>query len=628
MQTFNLVCARVASRVALGLLVIASAGFSHAQTIPPGPSGVNDPYAIKQWNLTAINAPQAWSLLAANTNKVRVAIIDSDNSAHPDVLWATDGANAQLVRTKIGYGHGTHVAGIIAGRSNNAQGIAGICKQCEILPVVLSSNSDQALAEAIKLAVRLDAQVINLSLELRVNVNGTLVNENCSASGFQLTRMAIEKAIDAGVTVVAAAGNYGASFDKTASPTRKSVQQITPASCPGVISVGATDQTAKVSTYTNSGPTLMAPGGGASQDGAYGAGVGCSLTVENINQQVATSTVGILSTWSEDKPGGSRCYRYLSGTSMATPHVTGVVGMMLAANPALAPNQIKQILETKANNTTVANCTDCGAGLVDAFKAVNVALGTRGAAVPYAGVCRFALGETCKIDTIDELPNGTISVTAYGKRWNYSASGMLIGKSELLTNVPVYIRAEGPCGVKNRPETGLCGFETRTVVDYPGAGILDSVTVRFNQVQKYWNYYVATGAPLGPEGGSASQVQRYSAACPWIYEAAYKCTFDTRTLVNFAEWGGVVESLTTSDGRYLNFDGAGRKLAGVSGEGYLTNVARYRVICDSNATCRFDARELKSNRNEVIIAYGKYFEYSGEQLIKSFYLDQSPSPFR
>lgn len=622
MQTFNLVCARVASRVALRLLVIASAGFSHAQPIPPGPSGVNDPYAIKQWNLTAINAPQAWSLLAANTNKVRVAIIDSDNSAHPDVLWATDGANAQLVRTKIGYGHGTHVAGIIAGRSNNAQGIAGICKQCEILPVVVNlapgAQNDVTLAEAVKLAVRLDAQVINMSLQWQFN---------CSASEFQRTRSAIAKAIDAGVAVVAAAGNYGNSFDNNVDSIRRSVQQISPASCPGVISVGATDQAGQVSTYTNSAPTLMAPGGGASQDGAYGAGVGCKLPVLNRYDQVATSTVGILSSWNE-RAEGSNCYRYLSGTSMATPHVTGVVGMMLAANPALTPAQIKQILETKANNTTIADCTDCGAGLLDAFKAVNVALGTRGAAVPYAGVCRFALGETCKIDTIDELPNGTTSVTAYGKRWSYSASGLLIGKPELLTNVPMYIGAQGPCGVGYRLDTGICGFETRTVVDYPGAGVIDSVIVQFPSGMRYWNYYTASGAPLGPEGGVAYQVERYKAACPFIPGGSYKCTFDTRTLVNYAEWGGVIESLTTSDGRYLNFNGAGQKLAGVSGEGLLTSVARYRAICGSNSPCRFDARELKSNRNEVIVAYGKYFEFSGEQLIQSFSLDQSPSPFR
>jgi subtilisin family serine protease len=608
--------------------VVKSCEVAGATVVDPvvstGPATA-DTYSSKQWNLTDIKAPQAWAALAANTNKVRIATIDSENSVHNDVTWVRDAAGQPLVKPVTGYSHGTHVAGIIAAAKDNSMGVVGVCPQCEILPVIHGNASDEGFANSIKLAVRLDAQVINFSGELRAE--GQTTSASCDQPQFAKTREAIAKAIEAGVTVVASAGNFGAKFDDLAPLAQQNVTNITPASCPGVISVGATDQFGKKASYTNVGATLMAPGGGVSAtDGAFGAGLGCATQPLGLDKTtVATSTVGVLSTWRDDN--NTNCYRYLSGTSMAAPHVSGVVGLMLAAQPRLTPAQIKGILQNSSNTTAITSCTDgsCGAGLLNAEKAVNAAVATPGAAVAYNGVCRFAFEEACKLDTYDELPSGDLSVTAYGKVWNFNAYGALIGKPALLSSLPLYTRPNGPCSASNRDANGQCNFNTRSVVDYPGVGYLDSITAW----GKFWNFSLG-GEPWGPEGGLLRSVDRYKNA-PCLANAAEllqgkPCVFDTRTVVQSAAWGGLVESISLDD-KYWNFDAAGNLFPGINGHGFLSSVTRYQAICAlapvGISGCKFDSRELKSNGNEVITAYGHYFEFSGENLIKSYNLKES-----
>lgn len=535
------------------------------------------------------------------------------------------------------YPHGTHVAGIISAVRNNAQGVAGVCDQCEVLPIVFDPGTgDEGLAAAIRLAVRMDAQVINMSLELRDQANP--VSASCSTA-FPLTRAAVAEATGLGVTLVASVGNHGTTFDGGASPNQRRAQNVSPASCAGVISVGATDQFGSRSSYTNLGAMLMAPGGGThvsnnGHAGAFGAGVGCTLRDGGGAGDIpATATAGVLSTW-RDGANASTCYRHLSGTSMAAPHVAGVVGLMLAANPRLTPAQIRDILQNPANATPVPGCTsaDCGAGMLNAERAVNMALGTAGTAVAYKGVCRLAMGEPCTIDTFDELPNGNLSVTAYGKVWNFDAYGALIGSPTALTNLTTYTRADGPCGPAHRHPSGLCRFQTRSVVDYPGAGVLDSVYAVGSQgVLRYWNFNAA-GSPFGPQGDPARSVARYqtTGAAGASICVGNDCQMDSRLVVNFPEWGGIIESIE-SRGFYFNFNGAGQLLGGVSGNGPLTSIARYAEVCQhapSGQPCKFDARELKSDRTEVIFAYGRYFEFSSTgALVKTYELSKPRACF-
>lgn len=586
--------------------------------------GTNDPLGDKQWNLNAINLQAARNLLAGNNNKVRVAVLDTGYFQHPDVRWAndTDAAGRRLWRHGLGNDspHGLHVAGIIAGIPNNGIGVAGVCDQCEVIPL-FTTLSDDGIAESIRNAVRFGARVINMSF----------VDHNLSCDKTPKTQDAVAAAINAGVILVSSAGNNnsaGYQFDVDAFPTQLDTKTLSPAGCSGVISVGATDQNNQFAPYSHRGAVIMAPGGGTtSPDGAYGAGIGCTDIIQ-------TSTVGIVSAWWNGLNGGSQCYRYLSGTSMSAPHVAGVVGLMLAANPGLSPRQIKDILVAQAQPIPGCSAAVCGAGLVNAGNAVSAALQTTAAPLAsnewrpstYKGVCKYAvsLKENCVLDTFDELPNGNISVTAYGFMWNFSPSGVPLGPPTLLTSLPGYARTDGPCYFSNTSEnpSSLCKIASRTVLEYPGIGYIDSINSR----ARYWNFDAA-GNPLGSQGLSVHSVDRYAALCPNpLVPGAPLCDFDTRVVVNYPEWGGVVESLSYN-GNYYNFDGSGNKLTGAAGQGNLIGVARYATVCALNTgstPCKFDSRELKANRNEVITAYGHYFEFSGDSLIKQFEL-KSPT---
>ncbi|MXV12437.1 hypothetical protein DYQ93_15540 [Xanthomonas sp. LMG 8992] len=600
--------------VRLGVMAgLILSGAVHAQ------APTNDPLSAQQWNLSAIRAPQAWALAPANGQRIRVAVIDSGYSGHQDINWAKDGNGKDLYfswssdrnqgREDGEFSHGSHVAGIIAAKTQNGQGIAGVCPQCEILSRKVNSPlSDDALAAAIKQAVQSGARVINLSL----------AEANMTCGNYNYTNLAIAQAHAAGVSIVASAGNHnapGITYDQGASASWVDVDKVRPASCPGVISVGATDQMNLEAPYTNGGVslTLMAPGGGATRDeGVYGAGVGdCPVIVNRISQGNSTTRVGVLSAWAMNNGNGlTSCYRYLSGTSMSAPHVSGVIGLMLSVNPSLTPDQIRDILQRTAT-PMVCEGNRCGAGLLNAEAAVNWARSIVGSGkVP--GPCLYNFGgdslqiTECTLDSMAEAPDGAVSVTAYGNLWKFDAQGQLAARPTPLSSVPRYVAAAGPCTEFVNIQD-VCKFETRTEVNYPGVGYLESITA----YGRYWNFD-ANGQPFGPQGGELKDVPRYAAGpC----KGKNLCVFDTRSLVVFPEWGGLVESVNAY-GQYWMWDANGKLLA----SGPLQSVARYQQICwygPAGEACKFDTRELKNNRHEVITAYGRYFEFDGETLIQN-----------
>ncbi|WP_147424103.1 S8 family serine peptidase [Xanthomonas campestris] len=626
MSKISLKPLKLAAMTWLGL----SAGLSfwsvaHAQV------GTNDPLSAQQWNLNVIRAPQAWALAPATGEKVRIAVIDTGYSGHPEINWAKNGAGKDLYLAGgaegnngndsaylDSYTHGTHVAGILAARTGNGEGTSGVCPQCEVLSIK-TDLSDANLAHAIRLAVQSGAKVINLSL--------SAANQTCD--NFQYTKRAIASASAAGLSVVAAAGNHNTpevEYDVSDLPTSAvDVTTVFPASCPGVISVGASVGTTQYSNvaapYTNGGPslTLMAPGGAATaEDGLYGAGLGACSLVTNVKFDVSTTRVGVLSAWSLGTgTQWQHCYRYLSGTSMATPHVSGVIGLMLSANPALSPLQIKDILR---RTTTPMNCANqmCGAGLLNAEAAVVAARSISGNAT-VTGACRYNFGDAalqpaaCSLGTMSESPGGTETVTAYGNAWTFDAQGQPLDLPLPLSSYARYASAGGPCSSQYVASTDVCEFETRAEVDYPGVGYLESITA----YGRYWNFD-ANGNPFGPQGESLSTVARYAAAGGPCFNKPI-CRFGTRVLVNFPEYGGLVESVSAY-GNYWLWDASGKLLA----SGPLESVARYGVICQYKSPwqpCEFTTRELRSNRHEVITAYGRYFEFNGETLLTSALLE-------
>lgn len=296
-----------------------------AQLIP------NDPYYPQTWGPKAIEAEAAWDKVSSTQRAgVTIAILDTGvNASHEDFAGRmVPGYNFvdNTSNTNDLQGHGTHVAGIAAAVANNSKGIAGIAGGSKIMPVkVLGDNgsgSYSAIIAGIKYATDHGADVINMSL----GGPGTST----------AMQDAVNYALQRGVHVVAASGNSNSAV-------------VMPGNLQGVITVGAIESTGTRASYSNYGPQLdvMAPG---SQ---------------------------ILSTYI----GGSTKYSTMSGTSMATPFVTGVIGLLEAINPKLSPSAIESMVRQSAKDLGVSGFDNMtGYGLINTNKAVDLALRSVGTA--------------------------------------------------------------------------------------------------------------------------------------------------------------------------------------------------------------------------------------------------------
>jgi len=248
--------------------------------------------------------------------------------------------------------HGTHVSGTIGALSNNNVGVAGINWAAKILPVRVlgkcggySSDIQDGIRWAAGIAVSGVPNNNNPAKVLNMSFGGP---GTCSLSW----QNAVNDAFNAGSVLVVAAGNEN--VDLASSPS-------TPAVCNNVISVAAVNRNGARSYYSNYGSVvkIAAPGG---------------------EQFFSNDPNGVLSTLNSGtttpaaSPGGD-IYRYYQGTSMATPHVVGIVSLMFAANPSLTPTQVLSILQGNARafpTGTGSDCTisTCGAGIVNAAAAV------------------------------------------------------------------------------------------------------------------------------------------------------------------------------------------------------------------------------------------------------------------
>jgi serine protease len=239
--------------------------------------------------------------------------------------------------------HGTHVAGTIGANSNNAIGVAGANWRARIQNVRILGKCGGFLSDEID-AIRWAA---GLSVP-GAPANSTpakVINMSLGGSGACSTaeQSAIDAANAAGAIVVVAAGNES-----------QNVSTASPANCTGVIAVAATARNGNRASYSNFGSliTISAPGGD---------------TGDVILSTVDNGTQG---------PTGSG-YANKAGTSMATPHVAGLVSLMLAANPALTRAQIIALLQSTATQfpaSSTCSTSQCGAGIINAGAAVAAAL--------------------------------------------------------------------------------------------------------------------------------------------------------------------------------------------------------------------------------------------------------------
>jgi thermitase len=293
----------------------------------------NDPYYGQQWGPKDIHADLAWDKVdPAKRANVTIAILDTGiNFSHEDLQSSiVPGYNFINNDTNPvdGHGHGSHVAGIAAAIVNNGKGIAGIDGGAKIMPVKVMDDSGSgdytSIINGIKYAADHGAQVISMSLG--------------GDGSSQAMQDAINYAASRGVSVVAASGNNNGPV-------------CFPGNCNGVITVGAVDSSNQRAYFSNYGPEMdvVAPG------------------------------VNILSSY----VGSATAYTSMSGTSMATPFVSGVAGLVKAANPGLSAAQVTNIIDQSAVDLGTPGFDNYyGYGLVDANRAVDLAGGHSGTPSP------------------------------------------------------------------------------------------------------------------------------------------------------------------------------------------------------------------------------------------------------
>jgi subtilisin family serine protease len=335
----------------------------HAYPVEEGIlKSINDPSFSKQWGLKNtgtnsggywlpgkagedINALEAWKVTKGD-KAIKIAVIDTgvdynhidlkdnimineaelngeegvddDENGYIDDVYGYDFANDDA-DPMDGHGHGTHCAGVI-GASHDEAGIAGVMADVQILSIKFLKDSGSGTTEgALK------------SIDYAIKRGVHVMSNSWGGGPFnQALFDAIKAADEAGIVFVAAAGNSRRNNNSSASyPANYEVDNI--------ISVGAMDGAGKKASFSNYGSEKVH---------VFAPGVNIYSTVQNNG------------------------YKKMSGTSMACPHVSGVVGLLLAQDINLTPLQVRDILIENSVQTTNLNSYSLSKGRVDAFKAL------------------------------------------------------------------------------------------------------------------------------------------------------------------------------------------------------------------------------------------------------------------
>ncbi|MDG4554067.1 MAG: S8 family serine peptidase [Candidatus Competibacter sp.] len=328
----------------------------------------NDPLYRFQWHYPQINLPQAWDLTVGAD--AIVAVIDTGVVlSHPDLQgqWVAgydfisnpsnagdgDGIDSNPDdpgdHSHPGGGssfHGTHIAGTVAAATHNSVGVAGVAFGARVMPLRALGRFGGADYD-IEQAVRYAAGLPNDSGTVPPR-RADVINLSVGGPGFSTATQAVyDQARAVGVVIVAAAGNDG-----NGTP-------FYPAAFPSVLGVGAVDIDKERAPYSNFGAAVdvVAPGGNTARD---------------VNGDGKPD--GVLSTVASDS-GGALVNDYViwQGTSMATPHVAGVLALMKSVAPKLTPQDIEKLLASGALTEDLGapgRDEQFGHGLINAYKAV------------------------------------------------------------------------------------------------------------------------------------------------------------------------------------------------------------------------------------------------------------------
>ncbi len=335
----------------------------------------NDPYYTSTsssinwgWHLDKIQADLAWNIQQSGSSAIKVAVVDNAIwAAHPDLsITAANQYNASATTagnsappTTISqtgvypsnidpylWSHGTHVSGLVGANSNNSLGVASIGHGVTLLAIRSADNNGDmwtnALLGGVQWAANNGAKVINMSW---------------GGYTYSATEQSVMNAAhNYGVTLVAAAGNNGDGGEDMANINAI----LYPANYANVISVAATNNDDKLVAFSEYGTWIdvAAPGGYINE--TYGVSVLSTTYCHNM----VTSYVGYSAI--------TGFYDVMQGTSMASPIVAGLCGLMLSKNPVLTPSQIEGCLKGVNSDVLTAgsHAISSGNGRVNAYKAL------------------------------------------------------------------------------------------------------------------------------------------------------------------------------------------------------------------------------------------------------------------
>ncbi|MFC3958871.1 S8 family serine peptidase [Halovivax cerinus] len=324
----------------------------------PVESSENDPEPLHDitYGIDMLNVHDVWDEFDVDGEGVRVAVADTGVYAdHPDIeLAAEDGwydATGGSSTPVDSFGHGTHVSGTIAG--GNASDVQiGVAPGVELANVRVCPGSTcdpAAIMESFEWAVETDSNILNFSLG--GPPSGSYVEP-------------VYNTMDAGTLVVAGAGNSGEGT------------VISPAAPYDSIAAGAVDENHTVADF--SAGTLI-------EEGTFQGNWMDHWPDQYIAPDATTPGVDV---YSADSPDGDMCdegeYCEVSGTSMATPHMSGVAALVMSANPDLDPWEVKDVLvestwkpddwdpnDAQHYNPDTDRDSRYGTGIVDAYEAVS-----------------------------------------------------------------------------------------------------------------------------------------------------------------------------------------------------------------------------------------------------------------
>ena len=393
-----------------------------------------------------IDAPEAWAITKGNP-AVRVAVIDSGlDYTHPDLAPNYLGGYAFVAGTPDPmdeHGHGTHVAGTIAGALGNqtgspsaSEGVVGVAPDVRLLGYKVchidGTCDDFAIQSAVAQAIVDGAHVINMSLG--------------ETAFSQSLNEAVQDAWNAGLVIVAGSGNNG------------TTDRFYPAAFDNVISVGAFDEDHLRAGFSNYGDwvDISAPGNVIMSSYPMAACAGAA-----------------------PRPGDEGCYNWNSGTSMATPHVSGAAALVWSRGDVTTNSQVVEILLNSADPGGVgATRLDSWTihGGLNIHDALSYGAVVNQAPAAYAGADRTLTdndGSGSEDLTLDGASSSDPDGIIVSYQWSQSGSAIATGPSPTVS-LPV---GDHTLTLTVTDDDGATGTDTVLITILPAPPIADTVTV-------------------------------------------------------------------------------------------------------------------------------------------------------